>query len=283
MLVFGVARSAQAQISPGPLAQPHHQFDGPANCTKCHTQSVRERTFKCNDCHKEIAAEMQQHRGLHSTFSTAGRPGEACAKCHSDHNGENFALLHWTPDAPGVRPFQDGICAGRQTRDRGLPPMPPGEKHSCGGARFPAGLQKDLSRTFFGLSTQCATCHEDMHKGRFGTTCTNCHNTSNWKNAKIEEKSFDHSKTNYPLTGLHREVACQKCHTPGADGLPRYKGLQFATVRRAATPIRTRASSSRIALRATPRRRGRSRDSNRNSTTRRQHFRCWASTRKWAA
>src|SRR3954454_25124904 len=61
MLMLGTGRKAQAQISPGPLSQPHHQFDAPGNCPKCHTQSVRERTLSFNDCHKEIAAEMQQH------------------------------------------------------------------------------------------------------------------------------------------------------------------------------------------------------------------------------
>ena len=77
VLCFGRAQDARAQISPGPLARPHHQFEGPANCTKCHTQAVRERAFKCTECHKEIGAELQQHRGLHSTYSNEGRPSNA--------------------------------------------------------------------------------------------------------------------------------------------------------------------------------------------------------------
>src|SRR4051812_39111241 len=194
MLMLGMGRKAQAQISPGPLSQPHHQFDGPGNCTKCHTQSVRERTLKCNDCHKEIAAEMQQHRGLHSTYSTAGRPGEACAKCHSDHNGEKFALLHWTPTHQGFDHSKTGYVLDGKHAAVDCRQCHQAKNIPAAGRGFLQGLQKDLGQTFFGLSTQCATCHEDVHKGRFGTTCTSCHNTSNWKNAKIEEKSFDHSK-----------------------------------------------------------------------------------------
>ena len=38
---------------------------------------------------------------------------------------------------------------------------------------------------------------------------------------------FDHAKTRYPLTGLHAQVACAKCHTPGQDGKPRYTGIPF--------------------------------------------------------
>jgi hypothetical protein len=220
---------AQAQISPGPLARPHHQFEGPANCTKCHTQSVRERSFRCNDCHKEIAAEMQEHRGLHSTFSSAGRPGEACVKCHSDHNGENFSLLHWTPTHQGFDHTKTGYTLDGKHATVDCRQCHQAKNIQASSRGFLQGLQKNLSETYFGLSTQCATCHEDVHKGRFGTTCTNCHNTSDWHNAKVQQEGFDHSKTNYPLTGAHREVACQKCHTPGADGLPRYKGLPFAT------------------------------------------------------
>src|SRR6516225_3156936 len=65
LLLLVPARNAHAQISPGPLARPHHQFDGPTNCTKCHTQSVRERSFRCVECHREVAAELDQHPGLH--------------------------------------------------------------------------------------------------------------------------------------------------------------------------------------------------------------------------
>jgi hypothetical protein len=226
-LVMGLARTAHAQISPGPLARPHHNLEGPANCTKCHTQSVRERSFRCTECHLEIAAELTQHRGLHSTYPMPGQPGAACAKCHSDHNGEGFAMLHWDPTAKGFDHSKtgyvlDGKHVGVTCRSchqvKNIPASARGLLH-----------EKDLSHTYMGLSTQCITCHEDHHKGRFGTTCTTCHNTTDWKDAKVEEKGFDHSKTNYPLTGRHQEVACQKCHTAGADGRPRYAGLPFST------------------------------------------------------
>jgi len=88
---------------------------------------------------------------------------------------------------------------------------------------------KDLEHTWLGLSASCITCHEDKHQGRFGTNCSQCHSTVDWKAAKIDTKQFDHSKTRYPLTGMHLNVTCAKCHTPGADGLPRYAGIQFAS------------------------------------------------------
>jgi hypothetical protein len=48
---------------------------------------------------------------------------------------------------------------------------------------------------------------------------------SDWKAVS----QFDHSKTRYPLTGAHAEVACQKCHkTEGPDGKLKYFGLAFS-------------------------------------------------------
>jgi hypothetical protein len=48
-----------------------------------------------------------------------------------------------------------------------------------------------------------------------------------WKTASIDKENFDHSKTRFPLLGEHRYVLCKSCHTPGADGQPRYSGLPF--------------------------------------------------------
>ena len=216
-----------AQISPGPLARAHSGLEGPTNCTKCHTESVRERAFHCTECHREIGAELSQHRGLHSTFPNGGRPGEACVKCHSDHNGENFSMVHWDPTPKGFDHSKtgyvlDGKHAGVSCR-------------SCHSAQhIPASARgmlqsKDLSRTYFGLTQQCMSCHEDKHQGRLGPNCSGCHSTSDWKAAKVSQEGFDHSKTRFPLTGAHREVACVKCHTAGPDGQPRYAGIAFAT------------------------------------------------------
>jgi len=100
-------------------------------------------------------------------------------------------------------------------------------QHISSSARALLG-NKDLNRTYFGLSPSCITCHQDKHQGRFGTECKTCHSTVDWKAAKIDQQSFDHSRTRYPLTGAHREVDCQKCHTAGDDGKPRFAGIQFA-------------------------------------------------------
>jgi hypothetical protein len=227
LMVMGAAPAARAQISPGPLARAHQSLDGPANCTKCHTASVRSRAFRCVECHREIGAELTHHRGLHSTYPQGGEPGSECVKCHSDHNGENFNLLHWDPTPKGFDHSKTGYVLDGKHVGVGCRACHTSQ-HIPAAAR---GLlrEKDLNHTYFGRTTECASCHEDHHQGRLGPNCAQCHSTQDWKSTRVNEQGFDHSKTRYPLTGLHREVACQKCHVAGSDGLPRYTGIAFAT------------------------------------------------------
>jgi hypothetical protein len=223
-LFFSVG--SHAQISPGPLARAHQSLDGGANCTKCHAVSTRSPEFRCVECHKEIATELQQNRGLHATFPRSTVSGAACVKCHSDHNGVDFQMVHWNPTANAFDHSKTGyVLDGKHT---GV---------SCRACHTPQHISvqartllagKDLNHTWFGLTQGCVNCHEDKHQGRFGTDCVRCHSTSGWQGATIDRQKFDHSKTNFPLTGEHRYVLCQSCHAPGVDNQPRYTGLKFS-------------------------------------------------------
>lgn len=227
MLGFLIAHVACAygQISPGPLARAHQDLNGGANCIKCHEVNTHAPSFRCTDCHKEIATELTQNRGLHATFPRSGPKDSQCVKCHSDHNGASFLMIHWNPTPQGFDHTKtgfalDGKHLGVSCRACHL------AQHIAPQARTQLST-KDLNHTWIGLSSSCQTCHEDKHQGRFGADCARCHNTTNWKAASIDAKKFDHSTTHYPLTGQHRYVLCQSCHTPGPDGQPRYAGLKF--------------------------------------------------------
>ncbi len=225
LLLAGVRGGAQ--ISPGPLARAHQGLSGDTNCIKCHEVSTRAPSFKCLECHREIAGEIQQNKGLHATFPRSGPTGAACVKCHSDHNGVDFQMIHWNPTPQGFNHAATGYVlegkhAGVSCRNC----------HSMQHIALPARAlltSKDLNHTWMGLSPICATCHQDAHQGRFGTDCASCHSTTDWKAATINKAGFDHSKTPYPLTGEHRYVKCESCHTPGTDGKTIYAGLPFAS------------------------------------------------------
>jgi hypothetical protein len=222
-----VCGAAIGQISPGPLVRAHQNLNGTENCIKCHEVSTKSPTFRCVECHREIADELQQNKGLHATFPRSGPAGAACVKCHSDHNGENFQMLHWDPTPNGFDHSKTGYVLDGKHASVGCRTCHSSQHISATARALPAS--KDLNRTWMGLSPACTNCHEDKHKGRFGPNCLQCHSTAGWKDAKIDAEHFDHSKTSYPLTGAHREVACEKCHTAGADGQPRYAGLPFSS------------------------------------------------------
>ncbi|MFA6235549.1 MAG: cytochrome c3 family protein, partial [Bacteroidota bacterium] len=61
----------------------------------------------------------------------------------------------------------------------------------------------------------CQSCHKDPHAGQFDARiaaqgCLGCHNVESWYVLQ-----YDHSGTNFPLTGRHRDVLCEKCHKTG--------------------------------------------------------------------
>ncbi len=197
---------APSQISPGPLAKPHQALTGDTNCIQCHQVSTRAPSFKCIDCHREIADELQRYAGLHATFPRSGPPGAACVKCHSDHNGVGFQMIHWDPTPQGFNHAATGFALdGKHT---GV------SCRNCHNIRHIAAparallTGKDLNHTWMGLSPNCATCHEDAHQGRFGSDCARCHNTNDWKAATVDKTGFDHSKTHFPLYWRtpHRKV-----------------------------------------------------------------------------
>ena len=213
---------AHAQISPGPLSKFHRDLEGPSGCTRCHAVSAGSPSFRCLDCHTEIASRLRERRGLHPAIMNPSDGNAACARCHSEHNGENFILTKWNP-TPGSYDHSktgftlDGKHAGLSCNKCHNPQrIVPAERQTLAG--------KNIARTFLGLSRSCVTCHEDKHRGQLGANCIQCHNTTDWKSSR---NTFDHSKTKFALRGAHVDVACQKCHAPQQDGTPKYVGLKF--------------------------------------------------------
>jgi hypothetical protein len=220
VVLFILAGSATAQISPGPLARQHAFLDGTTHCTDCHKIGGGEPVFKCIGCHSDIGTRVASKRGLHGSYHIPAGSSQECVRCHSDHNGANFPLVKWDQnkfDHKETGYLLEGKHAGLACNKCHLPEKIPAAER--------ANIKlKDLSKTFLGIPQTCTACHKDFHEGRLGQNCLQCHNFIDWKDTKGK---FDHSKTRYPLTGLHQEVKCEKCHTPDASGAPRYRGLPF--------------------------------------------------------
>ncbi|MDP8989030.1 MAG: hypothetical protein M3N41_02985 [Acidobacteriota bacterium] len=107
---------------------------------------------------------------------------------------------------------------------------------------------KDLNKTFLGLGRECVNCHQDPHAGQLGPECLRCHNQDVWKPAE----GFNHSRTSFPLTGLHQNVACARCHGPKPGEPPRITRVWLLPIVRIATPIPTQRLSGCIVSRLLP-------------------------------
>ncbi len=216
------ASSLAAQISPGPLSKAHSSLTGTTECNSCHVFGAASPTFKCLDCHKEIADDLAKKHGYHFQMQMQNPTGKDCVRCHLEHNGEDFHLIRWEPSEQKFDHHLTGFllqgkhatvaCEKCHTTAHMVPALKALIKY------------KDPAKSFFGQSPNCTPCHSDPHKGQLGNECTKCHNVENWKAAK----EFDHSKTRYPLTGLHTKVACEKCHRPDVPGgAARYTDMKF--------------------------------------------------------
>ena len=59
----------------------------------------------------------------------------------------------------------------------------------------------------------CGGCHQDVHLGRLGGVCTDCHTQETWQPYGQVER---HARTRFPLVGIHASTPCFRCH-PGFE------------------------------------------------------------------
>ncbi len=120
-------------------------------------------------------------------------------KCHSDHKGKDYKLI-----SLDEKTFNHDLT-GYQLKDRHA-------SVDCKKCHKKEGEFTDLSQ-------DCASCHEDRHKGQLNNDCSRCHSFKGWKDLE----RFNHDRdSKYPLQGKHEGVKCDKCH-PNA----RYKVSRF--------------------------------------------------------
>ena len=223
-LLIGGPRDLHGQISPGPVSKTHQSISGVTQCTSCHRLFTAGGRLRCLECHSEINQRLITNQGYHAAVVKRDNSDNDCARCHSEHNGEKFQLIRWEPSQEKFDHNKAGYpLDGRHATIKCK------ECHNA--SRIQTHWQKlikeqDLNRSFLGLSQSCISCHEDFHKGQLGKDCQSCHNTTTWKDIT----RFDHSRTKYPLTGLHAKVACAKCHLPeGPQPQTQYTGLKFSS------------------------------------------------------
>ncbi|MEI7828367.1 MAG: hypothetical protein WCI31_01285 [Prolixibacteraceae bacterium] len=154
-------------------------------CASCHANGYTGTSTVCSSCHLP-AFNSSQNPG----HVAAGIPKE-CATCHT--------IVSWKPSS---------------------------FNHTTTGYELKGAhkLIVQCSQCHKGNVTSapqvCIGCHQAQydvapsHKSSgFSTDCAKCHSQDNWLSA-----NFDHSTTNFPLTGAHTKVLCATCHVKGYAG-----------------------------------------------------------------
>lgn len=183
-------------------------------------------TLDCDDCH------TTKHR-VSPAARLAPAPGakwtgleQSCASCHADPHrgalGEDCTSCHdagaWKT-TPGFDHDTTGYPLTGRHRSAGCDDCHAtsrlASKRDASGAPVPV---------FRPVPHQsCASCHRDVHEGKLGAGCADCHSTEGFE--RISGGGFDHSRTGYPLRGKHAAVRCAQCHGDfsGARRAPAYQ------------------------------------------------------------
>jgi hypothetical protein len=200
---------------------PNHVTAGfPQDCSMCHTTTnwsgatfnhTTQTKFPLTGAHINVACATCHVNNVFAGLSTA------CISCHvKDWQGTtdpNHAAAGFpqTCDSCHTTTNWSGATFNHTTQT----------KFPLTGAHINVPCSTcHVNNVYAGLSTACISCHLKDWQGTtdpnhaaagFPQDCSVCHSTANWSGAV-----FDHSKTPFPLTGAHVNVACSTCHANNA-------------------------------------------------------------------
>src|ERR1700686_1755677 len=84
------ATSVESLLEPGKVSAKHTKTE--EECGACHDRSNRTRQNElCLVCHKDVAADLREHRGYHALMPNAG--AGQCSACHSEHFGRDADIV----------------------------------------------------------------------------------------------------------------------------------------------------------------------------------------------
>ena len=213
-----IGLNLRAQISPGDLTKAHSNLEGMSNCTKCHVLGEQVTNSKCLDCHSEIQNLIGQGKGYHAYNAVKNKN---CFDCHSEHHGRNFKIINFAPNT-----FDHSKTGYELTGSHANVKC-----NDCHQSKYiNTHISKKKNETYLGLSTECRTCHEDVHQSMLGKNCSSCHTTIKFQAVQ----NFKHDNARFKLTGSHLKVDCAKCHpleNKNNKKIQKFKDIAFSSCR----------------------------------------------------
>jgi hypothetical protein len=196
------------------------------DCVKCHREtsflSLRSMDFFDHSVTdyplegKHVEVDCKQ---CHKQRFTAPIDFAACTNCHSDYHKGEFKENGVSPDCVQCHSLEKGFDYSLYTLEEHQQTEFPLEGAHTATPCFACHVsEKDKKWTFRNLGETCVDCHQDIHQGYISEKyypkddCKACHANDAWTSV-----DFDHNKTDWPLTGKHKEVDCRACHFKEID------------------------------------------------------------------
>ena len=208
-----------------------HQNQFGQNCRQCHSEESfqtvsgglnrfdhnktdfrleeKHQAVSCKDCHKGKTTDPLKH--------------DRCTDCHQDYHTGQFARNGISPDCSQCHTVKGFNHFTYTVSQHNTGKFPLNGSHAA--TPCLECHKKKEKWSFRDIGAGCSDCHPDIHKGYIqakyypSADCRFCHNESRWPDI-----SFDHSKTNYSLTGAHFRLDCRACHfKPDPEGIVQQK------------------------------------------------------------
>ncbi len=203
------------------------------NCANCHDETDfknarisfnhnltnfplkgQHKTVNCEACHKPLKQIFYEDKWRYK-LKHKGIKYKRCVDCHKNDDihenvfGDNCERCHTESS------FNDIIF---DKKEHAVDKFPLTGKHLKEDCR---SCHTDKLNIVPNEST-CVSCHkkDDPHRRKFGETCEDCHNTTDFKD--IDEKSFNHNLTGFKIEGYHKKLNCIECHSLKGDYKKKY-------------------------------------------------------------
>lgn len=211
-----------------------HQNKFGQNCNQCHNEvsfavingvkgfDHNKTDFKLQDKHVQVNC-----KACHKTKFTDPLKFNLCTDCHTDYHKGQFVKNGISPDCSKCHSVK-GFTQFSFTL----------EQHNQGkfvleGSHLAIPCtdchQKQTGWNFRGIGINCKDCHKDIHLNSIESkfypdqNCRVCHKVNSW-----HDLTFDHSLTDFKLTGAHLNKNCNSCHiskTSDGNSISTFKGL----------------------------------------------------------